>query len=129
MKDVKIKLFYTEDDINEITTFKWCMGQLEVISIEGHDVQYGDYSSLNPHDNVYENEEDIEMVKSYLEICGSDLVNLAIQSDSIICFKKEMWLDSEPAIVESWIEKDECTMLRKSTRIEYFNNVLNALSI
>ena len=129
MKEVKIKLFYTEDGVNEITTFKWFMGKLDVISIEGHDIEYGNYSSLNPNDNIHENEDDIKMVKSYIEICGSDLVALAMESDSTICFKKEIWLDSEPAIVESWLEKDECSMLRKSTRIEYFNNVLNTLSI
>lgn len=128
MKEVKIKLFYTEDGINETTTFNWFMGKLDVISIEGHDVEYGDYSSLNPNDNIYVNDDDIKMVKAYVEICGQDLVKLARESDSVICFKKEIWLDSAPAIVESWLEKDECSMLRKSTRIEYFNNVLNTIA-
>ena len=37
-------------------------------------------------------------------------------------------MDLQPAIVESWLEKDECTMLRTSTKVEYCNNILPLIS-
>lgn len=124
MTSVKIKLHYNGDGVAETTTFKWLNNTLEFISIEGVDENFGEYSSLNPDDNVFIDEDDFIMVENYMKICGSKLIDLASNSESTICFKKEVWLDLQPAIVESWLEKDGCTMLRTSTRVEYCNNIL-----
>lgn len=129
MNDIKIKLFYEKNGIEETTTLLWKLGDLQIISIEEKNRLSGEVSTLEDNCDLYTNEYDIEMIKSYITICANHLIDIAKETNSTICFKKELWMDLEPAIVESWLEKDNCSMLRKSTRIEYFNNILNSLAI
>lgn len=123
-----IKLFYNGNDIEETTTFEWLNDNLELISVEGTSDKFGSYSSLNPDDKIYVDEDDAIIVENYLKTCGANLLKIAKDTNSVIYFKKEIWLEQQPALVESWLEKDGCTMLRKSTRLDYYNNVFNLIS-
>lgn len=129
MENVSIKLFFKKDGIEEITTFNWNAGIIKPLSIEEKNELSGETFFAKEDCHNYINEEDIKMITLYINICARNLINIANETNSIICFRKELWMESEPAIVESWLEKNDCSMLRKSTRTEFFNNIINNLSI
>lgn len=124
MDKVIIKLEYLGDGFKELTTFQLEDNSLKFVALEGMDVKTGEYSSLDNHGELYFDDNDLLMVKRYLDICGQDLLETARTINATICFKKEIWLEMQPAIVESWLEKDDCTMLKKSTRVDYCNKIL-----
>lgn len=128
MSSIKIKLNFEGDGIRETTTFMWFNDTLEFYSSEILDLETNEIKEVQFHDSHYLTEEDFLMIENYIQICGSKLLKAAEASESTICFKKEIWLDYHPAIVESWLEKDGCSMLRTSTRVDYCNNILPLLS-
>ena len=130
MTSVNINLIYEGDGINEVSSFKWFKdnNKLEFISVEGIDVQFGTYSSLTDK-SVTIDEEDFYMVQKYMEICGENLANLALSSGSTVVLKKEIWMiDLQAAIVETWLEKDGCTMMKTNVKVDYCNKILPLLS-
>lgn len=124
MDKVIIKLEYIGDGFKELTTFQLEDNSLKFVSLEGNDVKTGKYSSFDNNGELYLDENDLLMVESYLNICGQDLLKAARTANAVICFKKEVWLNMQPAIVESWLEKDDCIMLKKSTKVDYCNKIL-----
>lgn len=120
MTNTIIKLFYSANGITETTTFKWVDGKAQIIKIEGTDENNVPFSDFDD----YSIEEDSRMVNNYLNICGKSLLETAAKSNSIICFKKEIWGGEEFAIVESWLEQNGCIMMKKNIRAEFYNNIL-----
>lgn len=124
MDKIIVKLEYLGDGFKETTTFKLENDSLEFVSLEGFDDKTGEYSSLDKYGDLYLDDTDLLMVESYINLCGRDLIESATKANAIVCFKKEIWMDMQPAIVESWLEINNCTMLRKSTKVDYCNKVL-----
>lgn len=126
MTNITIKLFYSANGIKETTTFEWLNGKAKIVSIEGTDENSIPFSHLDSDFDDYTSEEDTRMVNDYLNICGKFLLETAADTNSTICFTKEVWGGDEFAIVESWLEQNGCTMMKKNIRAEFYNNVLLA---
>lgn len=124
MDKIVIKLEYLGDGFKELTTFHWENNSLKLVSLEGEDFETGKYSDSDKNGELYIDDRDLLMIENYIKLCDKNLIEYALMSGAEICFKKEIWMDMQPAIVESWLEKDSCIMLRKSTKVDYCNTIL-----
>ena len=130
MTPVTVKLKYEFPRGSEVTTYNLIDGKAEFVSVEGTDSLYGEYLRRNDGSNVdlEIDELDVKMVETYLEMFGKDIIETAQRVDATIWLQKEIWFDYEYAISERWLAKDDFTMCRRSTKLEYCNHVLDIVN-